>query len=219
MLFRSCRPGGYTRSGLNRLDDIIDPAVRNFITSYRLIETVRLSNRELDTLEIGMEEAQKEQPGVYMITTGREKIIEGILKQAQPKLEKFGIELVDVKIKRINYVQEVRESVYGRMIAERKQIAEKFRSEGQGEARKILGEKERDLQQITSQAYKAAQEIKGKADAEATEIYAKAYGIDPEFYSFTKTLDLYRETLDKKSTLILSTDSDFLKYLKSYSRP
>lgn len=208
-----------TRSGLNRLDDIIDPAVRNFITSYRLIETVRLSNRELDTLEIGMEEAQKEQPGVYMITTGREKIIEGILKQAQPKLEKFGIELVDVKIKRINYVQEVRESVYGRMIAERKQIAEKFRSEGQGEARKILGEKERDLQQITSQAYKAAQEIKGKADAEATDIYAKAYGIDPEFYSFTKTLDLYRETLDKKSTLILSTDSDFLKYLKGYARP
>ncbi len=208
-----------TRSGLNRLDDIIDPAVRNFITSYRLIETVRLSNRELDTLEIGMEEAQKEQPGVYMITTGREKIIEGILKQAQPKLEKFGIELVDVKIKRINYVQEVRESVYGRMIAERKQIAEKFRSEGQGEARKILGEKERDLQQITSQAYKSAQEIKGKADAEATEIYAKAYGIDPEFYSFTKTLDLYRETLDKKSTLILSTDSDFLKYLKGYARP
>lgn len=208
-----------TRSGLNRLDDIIDPAVRNFITSYRLIETVRLSNRELDTLEIGMEEAQKEQPGVYMITTGREKIIEGILKQAQPKLEKFGIELVDVKIKRINYVQEVRESVYGRMIAERKQIAEKFRSEGQGEARKILGEKERDLQQITSQAYKAAQEIKGKADAEATEIYAKAYGIDPEFYSFTKTLELYRETLDKKSTLILSTDSDFLKYLKGYARP
>jgi membrane protease subunit HflC len=208
-----------TRSGLNRLDDIIDPAVRNFITSYRLIETVRLSNRELDTLEIGMEDAQKEQTGVYMITTGREKIIEGILKQAQPKLEKFGIELVDVKIKRINYVQEVRESVYGRMIAERKQIAEKFRSEGQGEARKILGEKERDLQQITSQAYKAAQEIKGKADAEATEIYAKAYGIDPEFYSFTKTLDLYRETLDKKSTLILSTDSDFLKYLKGYARP
>ncbi len=208
-----------TRSGLNRLDDIIDPAVRNFITSYRLIETVRLSNRELDTLEVGMEDAQKEQTGVYMITTGREKIIEGILKQAQPKLEKFGIELVDVKIKRINYVQEVRESVYGRMIAERKQIAEKFRSEGQGEARKILGEKERDLQQITSQAYKSAQEIKGKADAEATEIYAKAYGIDPEFYSFTKTLDLYRETLDKKSTLILSTDSDFLKYLKGYARP
>lgn len=209
-----------TRSGLNRLDDIIDPAVRNFITSYRLIETVRLSNRELDTLEIGMEDAdKKEQAGVYMITTGREKIMEGILKQAQPKLEKFGIELVDVKIKRINYVQEVRESVYGRMIAERKQIAEKFRSEGQGEARKILGEKERDLQQITSQAYKTAQEIKGKADAEATEIYAKAYGIDPEFYSFTKTLELYRETLDKKSTLVLSTDSDFLKYLKGYSRP
>jgi len=206
-----------TVSALGRLDDIIDPAVRNFITSYRLIETVRKSNRTLDTFEIGLEDIIKDETDVYAITTGREKITRGILEQAQPKLDKFGIQLVDVKIKRINYVEEVRQSVYGRMIAERKQIAEKFRSEGQGEARNIIGEKERDLKEITSQAYRISQEIKGKADAEATKIYADAYGVDPEFYSFFRTLEIYNEALDDKSALVLSTDSDFLKYFKGVS--
>ncbi|MEA1900749.1 MAG: protease modulator HflC [Thermodesulfobacteriota bacterium] len=201
-------------SAQGRLDDIIDPAVRNFITSYSLIETVRTTNRELDTFEIGLEDVKKR--SVSVIKTGREKITEGILKQAKPKLEKFGIELVDVKIKRINYVEQVRRTVYSRMIAERNQIAEKFRSEGQGEARKILGEKERDLKLITSQAYRVAQEIKGKADAEATKLYAKAYGLDPEFYSFVKTLDVYGQALDKNSSIVLSTDSEFFKYLKGY---
>ncbi len=201
-------------SAQGRLDDIIDPAVRNFITSYSLIETVRTTNRELDTFEIGLEDVEKR--SVPVIKTGRQQITEGILKQAKPKLEKFGIELVDVKIKRINYVEQVRRTVYSRMIAERNQIAEKFRSEGQGEARKILGEKERDLKLITSQAYKVAQEIKGKADAESTKIYAKAYGLDPEFYSFIKTLDVYGQALDKDSSLVLSTDSEFFKYLKGY---
>lgn len=205
-----------TLSGLARLDDIIDPAVRNFITSYSLIETVRKSNRELDTFEIGLEDLKKEIPR-YTIRTGRERIARGIMEQAQPKLRQFGIELVDVKIKRINYVEEVRKSVYQRMIAERKQIAEKFRSEGKGEARKIIGEKERDLKEITSQAYKTAQGMKGKADAESTKIFAKAFGIDPEFYSFTKTLEIYNEALDEKNTLVLSTDSEFFKYLKRYS--
>ena len=151
------------------------------------------------------------------ISIGRENITRGILKAAQPKLTPFGIELVDVKIKRINYVEEVRKSVYGRMIAERQQIAEKFRSEGQGEARKILGDKERELKRITSEAYREAQEIKGRAEAESTRLYADAFGLDPEFYSFTKTLDTYRETLDANSSLVLSTDSEFLKYIKGYS--
>ncbi len=204
-------------AALGRLDDIIDPAVRNFITSYRLIETVRTSNRELDTFEIGLEDIQKDQEASYTITTGREKITKGILEQASPKLAGFGIELVDVKIKRINYVEQVRKSVYGRMIAERKQIAEKFRSEGLGESRKILGEKERDLKVITSEAYRLAQEIKGIADATVTKLYAAAYGADPEFYSFTKTLDIYQTALDDSSTLVLSTDSVFLKYLKGYT--
>lgn len=203
----------------NRLDDIIDPAVRNAITSYRLIETVRKSNRVLDTMEIGIiADESKEQRSTYAIETGREKITQSILSQAQPKLAQFGIELVDVKIKRINYVDQVRKSVYGRMIAERNQIAEKFRSEGQGEAKKILGEKERDLKQITSEAYRTAQEIKGKADAEATRIFAAAFGIDADFYSFMKTLETYKTTLDANSTLVISTDSDFLKYIKGYTQ-
>jgi membrane protease subunit HflC len=203
-----------TTRAQGRLDDIIDPAVRNFITSYKLIETVRTTNRELDTFEIGLEDVEKRP--TYAIKTGRKKITEGILAQAKPKLDKFGIELVDVKIKRINYVEEVRKTVYSRMIAERNQIAEKFRSEGQGEARKILGEKERDLKLITSEAYRVAQEIKGKADAEVTKLFAEAYGLDPEFYSFVKTLDVYGQALDKNSSIILSTDSEFFKYLKGY---
>lgn len=205
-------------SARGRLDDIIDPAVRNFITSYRLIESVRKSNREMDIVEVGMDDkAQDKHKTTYSISTGRDKITKGIMEQAIPKLAEFGIELVDVKIKRINYVEEVRKSVYGRMIAERKQIAEKFRSEGQGEARKILGEKERDLKLITSEAYRKAQEIKGKADAESTKLYAKAYGVDPEFYSFIRTLEIYNEALDKESSLVLSTDSEFFKYFKGYS--
>jgi membrane protease subunit HflC len=204
-----------TTSAQGRLDDIIDPAVRNLITENQLIETVRKTNRELDTFEIGLEDVKKRVS--YKITTGREKITKLILKQAQPKLAKFGIELVDVKIKRINYVEEVRNSVYGRMIAERKQIAEKFRSEGKGEAQKILGEKERDLKKITSEAYKTAQEIKGKGEAEATKLYAEAYGVNPEFYSFIRTLEIYNEALDKDSSLVLSTDSEFFKYFKGYS--
>ena len=203
-------------NAVGKLNDIIDPAVRNFITSHHLIEAVRSSNRELDTAEIGLEKATRRTRVYFQIDVGRQKITQGILKQAQPKLTPFGIELVDVKIKRINYVEEVRKSVYGRMIAERNQIAEKFRSEGKGEAQKIRGEKERDLQEIESEAFKKAQRIKGDADAEATIIYAEAYGKDPEFYSFVQTLEIYRETLGENSSLVLSTDSEFLKYLKGF---
>jgi membrane protease subunit HflC len=201
-------------NAIGKLNDIIDPAVRNAITSHSLIEAVRKSNREMDTADVGQAEAARVSAA---IVTGREKITERILLQAQPKLAPFGIELVDIKIKRINYVEQVRTSVYGRMVAERNQIAEKFRSEGQGEAQKILGEKERDLQQITSAAYRVAQEIKGKADAEATIIYAESYGADPDFYSFVQTLEIYGDSLNDTNTLILSTDSEFLKYLKGYS--
>jgi len=204
-----------TVSAQGRLDDIIDPAVRNLITENRLVETVRKTNREVDTYEIGLEDI-KERPS-FKIEIGRETITKKILEQAQPKLAKFGIELVDVKVKRINYVEQVRNSVYGRMIAERKQIAEKFRSEGKGEAKKILGEKERDLKRITSEAYRKAQILKGKADGESTRLYAEAFGIDPDFYSFVKTLEIYDDALGKDSSLLLSTDSEFFKYLKGYS--
>jgi membrane protease subunit HflC len=202
-------------NAIGRLNDIIDPAVRDFITSNRLIEVVRNSNRELDTTEIGREDEQDQRRPSMIISTGRQNITEGILKQAQPKLAQFGIELVDVKIKRINYVEEVRQSVYNRMIAERKQIAEKFRSEGKGEAQKIRGDKERELKLITSEAYRKAQEIKGIADAESTKLYADAYGVDPVFYSFVRTLEIYRDSLNETNSLVLSTDSEFLKYFKS----
>jgi membrane protease subunit HflC len=200
-------------NAVGKLNDIIDPAVRNFITSHSLIEAVRKSSRLLDTSDVEIEDRIQTS---YAVAVGREKITQGILKQAQPKLAQFGIELVDVKIKRINYVEQVRKSVYGRMIAERKQIAEKYRSEGKGEAQKILGERERDLQEITSEAYRTAQEVKGKADAQATIIYAEAYGVDPQFYSFVQTLEIYDQSLDEKNTLVLSTDSEFLKYIKEY---
>jgi membrane protease subunit HflC len=202
-----------------RLDEIIDPAVRNAITSYNLIETVRKSNRPLAALEEEEidEQTAQDQTTSYAIETGREKITREILSKAQPKVTEFGIELVDVKIKRINYVEQVQTSVYGRMIAERNQIAERYRSEGQGEARKILGDKERELKKIKSEAYRQAQEIMGKADAEAVRIYAESFGVDPEFYSFTKTLEAYSETMDDSSSLVLSTDSEFFKYLKEYA--
>jgi len=203
-------------NAVGKLNDIIDPAVRDFITSNLLIEAVRKSNRDL-VYVLGREEDQEREKTGIKITVGREKLTSGILQQSQPKVSPFGIEIVDVKIKRINYVEEVRKSVYDRMIAERRRIAEKFRSEGKGEAQKILGEMERDLKQIQSDAYRVSQELKGKADAEATELYARAYGLDPEFYSFTRTLEIYTEALDDKSSLVLSTDSEFLKYLKGYT--
>lgn len=206
-----------TGTALRRLDGIIDPAVRNLITENDLIETVRRSNRKLMISETELEGVSEDQVPEYTVEIGRQEITRRILEQAQPKLTKFGIELVDVKIKRINYVEQVRQSVYKRMIAERNQMAEKFRSEGRGEAEKWLGEKERDLKQITSEAYRKAQEIKGKADAEATAIFAKAFGRDPEFYSFIKTLEIYNESLDESTTLVLSTDSEFFKYLKGYT--
>ncbi|MFC1494824.1 protease modulator HflC [Thermodesulfobacteriota bacterium] len=201
----------------SRLDAILNSSIRNAVTSYSLIETVRNTDRQLetDTFDSGVDGSKK----VYVIdsvATGRAKIARGILDEAQPKLEEFGIQLVDVKIKRINYEEGVQNSVFSRMTAERKQIAEKFRSEGQGEARKIEGDREKEMKRITSEAYKTAEEIKGKGDAEAYLIYARALSKDPEFYSFLQTLNIYKESIGKDISLILSTDSEFLKYFKGY---
>jgi modulator of FtsH protease HflC len=208
------------QSAQNRLSEIINPAVRDAITSHKLIETVRNSNRKMTTLDLtDIVDDAGAVPSVYTIETGRADLTREIIKASRPKLEQLGIELLDVKIKRINYVQKVRDSVYNRMIAERKQMAEKIRSEGQGEAQRIAGDKERDLMGIQSQAYRTAQETKGKADAEATRIYAEAYTMDPEYYSFTKTLNVYKSSFNEKSKLVLSTDSEFLKYIKDFSYP
>ncbi len=204
---------GNVETALKRLDEIIDPAMRNAITSEPLIETVRKSDRKLDTFEEGVEFS--DQSPIGKVSVGRRKITERVKAAAAAKVADFGIELVDVKIKRLNYIEKVRNSVYDRMIAERKQIAEKFRSEGQGEARKILGDREKELKRITSEAYRTAQQIKGKADGQAAAIYAGAFGRDPEFYSFLRTMELYRESLGKDAQVVLSTDSEFLKYLKT----
>lgn len=205
-----------TTGALSRLDDIIDAAVRNLITSHPLFETVRRTNRELDTFDWSGKKEIKQRK-MATVEVGRQEITSRIKEEVRPKLISFGIEVVDIKIKRINYVKEVQRSVYDRMIAERKQIAEKFRSEGRGKAREIEGEKERELKKITSEAYKKAEKIKGEADAKATKIYAEAYGLSPDFYSFVKTLDIYKETLDEDSSLVLSTDTEFFKYMKSYT--
>ena len=197
----------------NRLSEIINSAVRDFIAAYPLIELVRLTNRQFVDDETP-DDKISEKTVLAPVTTGRTKIIQGVLRQVEPELQKFGIQVVDVAIKRLNYTEKVRNTVYGRMIAEREQIAEKFRSEGEGEARKIEGNRAKELKRITSEAYKTAEEIKGKADAEATLIYANAYSKDPDFYSFLKSLDVYQESFEKDTSLVLSTDSEFLKFLK-----
>jgi membrane protease subunit HflC len=199
-----------------RLDDIIDSAVRNQITSNILLEAIRSSNRPMAT-EIGTEGEESAIVEIEKISVGRDGITSAILKEAQTITSQYGIELVDVRIKRINYVETVRRKVYDRMIAERKQMAEKYRSEGQALRMEILGKKERELKTILSEAYRKSEEIKGKADGEATKIYADAYNRDPEFYSFLRTMETYKDTLKQNSWLILTTEADYLKYLKQLS--
>ncbi|MGB9005842.1 MAG: protease modulator HflC [Candidatus Aminicenantales bacterium] len=201
------------RGAHSRLDDIIDGETRNVVADFDLIEIVRSSNRPFEQTE---ESAILERVGeLGLVTSGRQKMARLILQESQTIMPEFGIELRDVQIKRVSYVEEVQQKVFDRMIAERQRIASKYRSEGDGKSAEIRGQKEKELKRIQSGAYKTAQEIKGKADAEATRIYAQAYSPDPEFYQFWKTLDTYRATLDANTWLILSTDSEFLKYLKS----
>ncbi|BCS97331.1 protein HflC [Desulfoluna limicola] len=211
LFFQTCRD---MRGAMIRISDIIDPAVKNAIASYDLIETVRNSDRLVNVDDPIFGVTGDAAKANKTIKAGRTVITRQIMNNAGEKLKGFGIDLVDVKLKRLNYRDDVRNSVYDRMIAERTQIVEKFRSEGRGEAQRIRGEMEKELKKIESEAYRTAQELKGKADAEVTRIYADAYGRDPEFYSFTKSLEVYGDALNKESTLILSTDSEFLKYLK-----
>lgn len=200
------------RGAQTRLDDIIDGETRNAIANYDLIEIVRSTNREFElSEEVSILESGTAIP---KISTGREEIAKIILGKVSEITPEFGVELKDVQIKRVNYVDEVQRKVFDRMIAERQRIASKYRSEGDGESAKIRGQKERELKGITSEAYRKAQEIKGRADAEATRIYASAYNADPEFYSFMKTLETYRTTFDGNTSLLLTTDSEYFKYLK-----
>ncbi len=204
------------RGAHSRIDDIVDGETRNVVAKFDLIEIVRSSNREFELTEESVLLDYSEVTG--KIQTGREKLARAILEDASKITPEFGVELKDVQIKRVNYVDEVEKKVFDRMIAERNRIASKYRSEGDGRSAEIRGEKERELKRIISEAYRTAQEIKGKADAEATRIYAQAYNLDAEFYQFMKTLETYRTTLEKETWLLLSTDSEFLKYLKSTGR-
>ena len=190
------------RRAQSRLDDILDGETRNAIAKHVLIELVRSSNPE----------AQKE-PGMFTIKFGREKLEQEVLKAASSRVVDLGIEILDFKFKRINYVEEVRREVYARMISERKRIAEEYRSEGAGEAARISGEKDRELKTITSEAYRKTQEIRGKANSQAADIYAAAYNKDPEFYQFTRTMESFTKIMDDNTTLVMSTDGDLLKYL------
>ncbi|MFH1577968.1 MAG: protease modulator HflC [Candidatus Omnitrophota bacterium] len=196
-----------------RLDDIINSATRDVITGHLLVEAIRDTNRVLDIKEIELDISLAEE-ALEKIEVGRSALEEFILTKARNLAPQYGIELVDVRVKRTNYVTDVREKVYDRMIAERKRAAEQYRSEGQGKSAEIAGQLGKELKLITSQAYRLAQGIKGKADAEAINIYAEAYSQDPDFYSFVKTLETYEKTIDKNSTIILTTDADYYKYLK-----
>jgi membrane protease subunit HflC len=200
------------RGAQSRLDDIVDGETRNAVASFDLIEVVRSSNRAFQVTEelegIGAAEAMAK------VNTGREKIAQIILDKAAKITPQFGIELVDVRFKRISYVETVQQKVFERMISERKRIAERSRSEGQGRAAEIRGQKERDMLAASSAGYKTAQELKGAADAKSTAIYSRAYGKDPDFYQFQKTMETLNGSFDDKTWLILSTDSELLKYMK-----
>jgi len=199
----------------SRLNDIIDSVVRDQVSSSELVELVRSASWEVppgEVLEEVPEEVQEELK--KKIARGREEITRTILTEARRIIPQYGIELVDVRIKRLNYVESVQQKVYARMISERMRIAAQFRSEGEGRSAEILGTMEKELRQIRSNAYRQVQEIRGQGDAEATRIYGEAYGADPEFYAFSRTLEAYKEGPKANSVMILTTDSDYYRYLK-----
>ena len=222
---------GEERSAQSRLDDLINSAARDIISSHLLIQAVRTFARELpaETLEeAGPPDEQRVAAEVKSDATvpptvkdvapeerlGRDTLTALMVKQGRQNMAYLGIELIDVRIKSINYVREVEQRVYERMISERRRIAARYRSEGDGASAKIRGEKERELDRIRSEAYRKAQETIGKADAEAAHIYAESYSQDPEFYAFYQTLEAYKQTLQKNSSLLVTTGSDFYRYLK-----
>jgi membrane protease subunit HflC len=201
------------RGAQSRLDDILDGETRDYIANHNLEEAVRTTNRTpIPSGSIGEEVGDT----LYQIMTGRQKIQALILKSANEKASDLGIVILDFRLKRINYVEDVRQQVYERMKSERFRIAEKFKSEGQGEASKINGEKEKDLKTIQSGAFRKAEEIKGKADARAASIYASAYNQTSEarnLYAFLKSMETFQKTFDSTTTVVISTKSELYKYL------
>ncbi|BBL73052.1 protease modulator HflC [Methylomagnum ishizawai] len=208
------------RSAQSRLEDILGSETRTAIAKHELIEVVRIDKDRQPRQDESVAAALAEIGGIGAlrpIHVGRLQIEKGIFDAAAPKLAEFGIELLDIRLKRINYNPQVLERIYQRMISERLQIAQRFRSEGEGEAARISGRKERDINEIESTAYKRVQEIRGEADGKATEIYARAYTQRPEaaeFYQFLKSMETYRKVIGGGSTLVLSTDSELFGWLK-----
>lgn len=207
------------RSAQSRLDDILGSETRNAVAKHELIELVRTTKDRVPLRDALLSDTdQRTLGGLVPITKGRALVEQEIFTEAAPKVEVFGIELLDIRFKRINYNESVRPKIYERMISERRQIAERFRSEGNGEAARINGNRERELKRIQSEAYREVEEIRGDADAKATGIYAAAYNRTPEavdFYEFQKTMDMYKTVLQDNSTLIMSTTSEAFEYLKS----
>ena len=210
------------RSAQSRLDDILGSETRNAVAKHELIEIIRTTKDRVplrDSLLAGAQQEAK-MGSLVPINKGRKLVEKEIFDAAAEKVQVFGIELLDIRFKRINYNQSVRPKIYDRMISERRQIAERFLSEGNGEAARIRGNRVRDLNKIQSEAYREVEEIRGVADAKATEIYARAYNQSPEaveFYEFTRTMQAYQDIIESNSTLILSTDSDLFKFLKGMS--
>ncbi len=203
----------------SRLDDILDSVSRDIVSGTELEEIVRSADWQVDLEELDEEErAALSEVDLERPTKGRGQLEQEMLASASQLMPELGIELVDVRIKRINYIDSVRTQVESRMISERQSIAARFRSEGEGRSQEILGDMERELRRITSEAERRAQEIIGEADAEATRIYGNAYGADPEFYTFSKTLESYR-ALGENTTLMIKADSDFFRYLESTTQP
>lgn len=200
---------GDENTAQSRLDDILDGETRNAIARNDLLQVVRTVNRRPETVEGDQEETGILDP----IETGRSDITAAIQETAAPRLIELGIELVDFQLKRINYVAEVQQDVFARMIAERQRIAQQYRSEGEGEAARIRGERERDLQMIQSEAYRQAQETQGVADGQAARIYADAYTRDASFYAFMKSMETVETAIDPSTLLILSTESELFQYL------
>lgn len=209
---------GNERSAHSRLNDLLGSETRTTVAKHNLIEVVRTTKGRKAARDASLSVTDSEADPLPSIEFGRSALEKEILESSRPKVELFGIELLDVRFKRINYNPSVSQTIHTRMQSERQQIAERFRSEGAGEAAKILGNRDRDLKEIESEAYKKIQEIEGAADAKATEIYAKAYNQSPEalaLYNFTKSMDTLRKTLTADTTLILTTDNEFLRFLKS----
>jgi membrane protease subunit HflC len=199
----------------SRLDDIIDSVVRDQVSQSELVELVRSASWKVPEGEVLAEVPPEAQAQLALeITRGREEITRNILTEAQKIMPQYGIELVDVRIRRLDYIESVRERVYSRMISERKRIAAEFRSEGEGQSAEILGTMEKELSEIRSNAYRQVQEIRGQADARAARIYGDAYNGDPEFYAFSRTLEAYKEAQNENAVMILTTDSDYYRYLK-----